>query len=136
MRITDSLPDGYDLNLFLINDQGKFKGINYNYQDHIESKRKLQNIRLDDDTPFAWSVKNMSSYNVEFQLNFTSPLEISEDYTRMDTLQLEFLTDKFISETTNKPLQIDEINNRVLELTIPQQFESQDALDYIESLTS
>jgi hypothetical protein len=84
MKLPDALPDGYDISLFLENDYGTFKGLFYIYEDLIElnpsnsTNRRLESLK-DEEHPFSWTIKNMTETNLEFVLNFSSPLEVSEN---------------------------------------------------------
>jgi hypothetical protein len=61
----------------------------------------------------------MTETNLEFVLNFTSPLDVSENQ-QPDRLKIEFLSNELISKTSNKPLQLDAIDAKVLDLDIPK----------------
>jgi hypothetical protein len=106
MKVPEVLPDGNDINLFLVNDDGKFKGKFYLYEqpgtEEIDQPaRRLEG--LDEDfSPLSWTVKNMTDVNLEFVLEFTSPLSVSES-VEPDHLEIEFSMDKFVGEN-NKPL--------------------------------
>ena len=101
MNFGRQLPNRNDVNIIMKTTFGDYNGQYYVYEDDEPTKRRLQ----DADSKFTWTVKGMTQQTLEFDIQFTAPLDVS-NAEEPDTFEIEFLSDKFVSLTSEKPLNV------------------------------
>jgi hypothetical protein len=109
--------------------QGEHEGKFYVY----EEGRRLS--EFSDEDKFAWTVKEVTDFSLEFKIDFLAPMEISQD-SDADKLEIEFISDIFVSKESEKPLQIDASGLSFLDFDIPLQFKSEEEKEAVMAVAN
>jgi hypothetical protein len=106
MVVPKNLPNNYDLRLKMINDEGEFYG--KFFFEVEETKDRL--LEEENEAPFEWTVRDMTATSMEFELRFSDPANVSQDKRSPDQLSIEFISDIFKSQSTDKRLSFEGID--------------------------